>query len=184
MHFLIQLDAADSSCNSFSWLCLATHNLLVAGISEWVFLMIIHTVKLSCCNLIRENYLNVTLTWFPYKGSVRQIECPFYQNRRITNQPKAWWIVNLQKEASYSFGSYAGLSFNETGYKWGLLRHDRRIYFFYSLAYNLMNTLFLLVIRGYLLAFVHVHFCVFTKTFITPLIHIQGSICAWSKSVT
>lgn len=130
MHFLIQLDAADSSCNSFSWLCLATHNLLVAGISEWVFLMIIHTIKLSWCNLIGENYLNVTLTWFPYKGSVRQIECPFYQNRRITNQPKAWWIVNLQKEASYSFGSYAGLSFNETGYKWGLLTHDRRIYFF------------------------------------------------------
>lgn len=73
----------------------------------------------------------------------------------------------LAKEASQSFGSYADLSPNKREYKSGLLRHDRIIFF-------LMDTWVLLVIRGYLLAFVHMHFCVFIKTFILPFIHIQG----------
>lgn len=36
----------------------------------------------------------------------------------------------------------------------------------------MINILFLLVIRDYLLAFVHMHFCLFIKAFAIPLVHV------------
>lgn len=85
MHFLIQLDTADSSCDSSSWLCLATHNLLVGGISEWVFLMNVHTIKHSWHDFIRRNYLNLTLACFTREASDKMSVHSLKIGQRTTN---------------------------------------------------------------------------------------------------